>query len=137
MLRAAREVVPDLGETAMGSLVRALAPVPEDKEPAGVVAIGDGETLTDAELRVLALLPGDLTYREMAQHLFVSLNTVRTDALRIRRKPPPPRAPKPCRRPGCAESCSPEDQPAAASRYCWGLTPRTRLKAALSANGLP
>jgi LuxR family maltose regulon positive regulatory protein len=85
-LRAAREVVPDLGDTAMGSLVRALALRSDGNHPAVALAIGDGEALTDAELRVLRLLPGDLTYREMAQHLYVSLNTVRTHALRVRRK---------------------------------------------------
>jgi LuxR family transcriptional regulator, maltose regulon positive regulatory protein len=29
---------------------------------------------------------GDLTYREIAGHLYLSLNTVRTHALRLRRK---------------------------------------------------
>ena len=85
-LRAARDVVPDLGDTAMASLVRALALHSEADDPAAALATGDGEALTDAELRVLQLLPGDLTYREMAQHLYVSLNTVRTHALRVRRK---------------------------------------------------
>ena len=41
-LRAAREVVPDLGDTAMGALVRALALAPNGDEPAVAVAIGDG-----------------------------------------------------------------------------------------------
>ena len=81
-----RDAVPDLGDTAMGSLVRALALRSEADDPAAALATGDGEALTDAELRVLQLLPGDLTYREMAQHLYVSLNTVRTHALRVRRK---------------------------------------------------
>jgi LuxR family maltose regulon positive regulatory protein len=44
------------------------------------------EPLSDAELRVLRLFPSDLSYREMAQHLYVSLNTVRTHSRRIRRK---------------------------------------------------
>ena len=45
-----------------------------------------GEPLTEAELRVLRLLTGDLTYREMGRHLYLSVNTVRTHAQRIRRK---------------------------------------------------
>jgi ATP/maltotriose-dependent transcriptional regulator MalT len=44
------------------------------------------EPLSDAELRVLRLLPTDLTYREIATELYLSLNTVRTHAGRIRRK---------------------------------------------------
>ena len=44
------------------------------------------EALSEAELRLLRLFPGDLTYREMAQHLYVSLNTVRTHSKQIRRK---------------------------------------------------
>jgi LuxR family maltose regulon positive regulatory protein len=45
-----------------------------------------GEPLSDAELRVLRLLPNDLTYRQIASQLYLSLNTVRTHAGRIRRK---------------------------------------------------
>jgi LuxR family maltose regulon positive regulatory protein len=42
--------------------------------------------LSEAELRVLRLLIGDLSYREIAAQLYVSLNTVRTHSHRIRRK---------------------------------------------------
>ncbi|MBV9001046.1 MAG: AAA family ATPase [Solirubrobacterales bacterium] len=44
------------------------------------------ESLTEAELRVLRLLPTDLSYREIAREMYVSLNTVRTHAQHIRRK---------------------------------------------------
>ena len=46
----------------------------------------ENETLSEAELRVLGLLTGDLSYREIAAQLYVSLNTVRTHSQRIRRK---------------------------------------------------
>lgn len=42
--------------------------------------------LTAAELDVLRLLPTDLTYPEIAQRLFISINTLKTHTSRIRRK---------------------------------------------------
>jgi LuxR family maltose regulon positive regulatory protein len=47
-------------------------------------AAADG--LTEAELRVLRLLPYDLTYREIAARLFVSMNTLKTHTKHIRSK---------------------------------------------------
>jgi LuxR family maltose regulon positive regulatory protein len=44
------------------------------------------EPLSGAELRVLRLLPTALTYREIGAELYLSLNTVRTHAGRVRRK---------------------------------------------------
>lgn len=45
-----------------------------------------GDELTAAELEVLRMLPLDLTYPQIAQRLFVSVNTLKTHASRIRRK---------------------------------------------------
>jgi LuxR family maltose regulon positive regulatory protein len=42
--------------------------------------------LTPAELRVLAYLPTYLTFTEIAEDLFVSRNTVKTQAISIYRK---------------------------------------------------
>jgi ATP/maltotriose-dependent transcriptional regulator MalT len=56
------------------------------EQPPADAADADGEPLSAAELRVLELLPTDLTYREIAAQLFLSLNTVRTHGQRIRRK---------------------------------------------------
>ena len=44
------------------------------------------DDLTEAELRVLRLLPSELTYREIAGQLFISMNTLKTHTQRIRRK---------------------------------------------------
>ncbi len=49
-------------------------------------ATGDGPALTNAELRVLRLLPSCLSFREIGQLLHVSPNTVKTQALAVYRK---------------------------------------------------
>jgi LuxR family maltose regulon positive regulatory protein len=49
-------------------------------------ATGDGPMLTNAELRVLRLLPSHLSFREIAERLHVSTNTVKTQALSVYRK---------------------------------------------------
>ena len=74
--------VPALTELA-AALVAEL-PTP-DHAPATPDA-DDDHQLTPAELRVLERLPSDLSYREIASGLHLSLNTVRTHSRRIRRK---------------------------------------------------
>ena len=70
---AARELVSDVGQSCMGSLVSLLELELETvDQPARPHPIQDGDQPSDAELRVLRLMPADLTYREMAQHLCVS-----------------------------------------------------------------
>jgi LuxR family maltose regulon positive regulatory protein len=49
-------------------------------------ATGDGPALTNAELRVLRLLPSHLSFREIGVRLHVSTNTVKTHALSVYRK---------------------------------------------------
>ena len=49
-------------------------------------ATGDGPALTNAELRVLRLLPSHLSFREIGTRLHVSTNTVKTHALSVYRK---------------------------------------------------
>jgi ATP/maltotriose-dependent transcriptional regulator MalT len=49
-------------------------------------ATGDGPMLTNAELRVLRLLPSHLSFREIGERLHVSTNTVKTQALSVYRK---------------------------------------------------
>lgn len=49
-------------------------------------ATGDGPMLTNAELRVLRLLPSHLSFREIGDRLHVSNNTIKTQALAVYRK---------------------------------------------------
>ncbi len=49
-------------------------------------ATGDGPTLTNAELRILRLLPSHMSFREIGERLHVSTNTVKTQALAVYRK---------------------------------------------------
>jgi LuxR family maltose regulon positive regulatory protein len=49
-------------------------------------ATGDGPALTNAELRVLRLLPSHLSMREIGERLNVSTNTVKTQTLAVYRK---------------------------------------------------
>src|SRR5262249_57106816 len=51
-------------------------------EPEGVRQAG----LTAAELRLLPLLATPLSFREIAQQLFVSRNTIKTQAISVYRK---------------------------------------------------
>ena len=55
-------------------------------EAESVTAVGGNWPLTSAELRLLHLLPTHLTFREIAEQLFVSTNTVKTQAQAIYRK---------------------------------------------------
>jgi LuxR family transcriptional regulator, maltose regulon positive regulatory protein len=55
-----------------------LGPVPPDVAPS--------EALTDAELRVLRLLPHELTYAQIAGRLYLSTDTLRTYTRSLRRK---------------------------------------------------
>jgi LuxR family maltose regulon positive regulatory protein len=58
------------------------------REIAGTVDTSSGwaSTLTAAELRLLPLLTTHLTFREIAERLFVSRNTVKTQAISVYRK---------------------------------------------------
>ena len=47
---------------------------------------GKPSTLTPAELRLLPLLTTYLSFREIGEHLFVSRNTVKTQAISVYRK---------------------------------------------------
>ena len=49
-------------------------------------ASGDGSGLTGAELRLLPLLATHLSFREIGERLYVSRNTIKTQAISVYRK---------------------------------------------------
>jgi LuxR family maltose regulon positive regulatory protein len=69
--------------TALDGELRAAATQGELAAPPRLVR---GEALSDAELRVLRLLPSDLSYHDIAERLSFSPSTVRAHGRRIRQK---------------------------------------------------
>jgi LuxR family transcriptional regulator, maltose regulon positive regulatory protein len=84
-LDAARKAMPTLWGSGLQRLAGSIEQQVGTERP-GHAPAQPGEPLTESEVRVLRLLSGDLTYREMGRHLYLSVNTVRTHAQRIRRK---------------------------------------------------
>jgi LuxR family transcriptional regulator, maltose regulon positive regulatory protein len=82
---AARELLPEIGGSSMRSLVSSLELELATTSSPAIRGL-EGDALSEAELRILRLMPGDLTYREIAGELHLSVNTVRSHALRLRRK---------------------------------------------------
>ena len=72
----------DLAGTVLEDFLTATQTLLHDARVEGIVP----DTLTPAELRVLQYLPSRLTFPEIAAHLFVSQNTIKTHALAIYRK---------------------------------------------------
>jgi LuxR family transcriptional regulator, maltose regulon positive regulatory protein len=85
-LARARDVLAGKTVPGLAGTLQALARELDTSTGVRVAAATTEEPLSDAELRVLRLLPTDLTYREIAGELYLSLNTVRTHAGRVRRK---------------------------------------------------
>jgi LuxR family maltose regulon positive regulatory protein len=86
-LDRARDVLGGKTVAGLVATVDALArEVQAPSRPPAADSAADDEPLSDAEVRVLRLLPTDLTYREIAGELYLSVNTVRTHATRVRRK---------------------------------------------------
>jgi LuxR family maltose regulon positive regulatory protein len=70
----------------LGTLVQQAEDVQRQLEAAPEQASGWASTLTAAELRLLPLLTTHLSFREIAERLFVSRNTVKTQAISVYRK---------------------------------------------------
>jgi LuxR family maltose regulon positive regulatory protein len=81
--RSAVEACPDPGilEDMLARTERRLRRAPHKR-----AEVGGAKELTDRELAVLRLLPGRLSQREVADALYVSLNTVKTHTKSIYRK---------------------------------------------------
>jgi LuxR family transcriptional regulator, maltose regulon positive regulatory protein len=84
-LDAARAVLPEADLPRITRLDRELAGALGSARR-GPRDAASTDALTEAELRVLHLLPYDLTYREIAGRLFVSMNTLKTHTKHIRSK---------------------------------------------------
>jgi LuxR family transcriptional regulator, maltose regulon positive regulatory protein len=70
----------------LGNLVSRTAAIREEIPRTADQTSGWASTLTGAELRLLPLLTTHLSFREIAERLFVSRNTVKTQAISIYRK---------------------------------------------------
>ena len=70
----------------LGTLVAAAEDVRTRLSTAPDQPSGWASTLTAAELRLLPLLTTHLSFREIAERLFVSRNTVKTQAISVYRK---------------------------------------------------
>lgn len=68
---------------ALGEYVATLRAACGDDESGAMSSSGAVEALSKRELEVLHLLQSELSGPEMADHLFVSLNTLRTHTKRI------------------------------------------------------
>lgn len=70
----------------LGTLVARTVQLREELAAFSAPVSGWASTLTTAELRLLPLLTTHLTFREIAERLFVSRNTVKTQAISVYRK---------------------------------------------------
>jgi len=68
------------------ALKRECAQVRRDVRNVGPAPDGRSSGLTDAELRLLPLLATHLSFREIGERLFVSRNTIKTQAISVYRK---------------------------------------------------
>ncbi len=83
-LAAADEIF--LRRPELGVLVARRADLGKQVDRVAAAQEGKASTLTAAELRLLPLLATYLSFREIGEHLFVSRNTVKTQAISVYRK---------------------------------------------------
>ena len=83
-LAVADEIV--LRRPDLGVLVARRAELGEQVDRVAAAQERKASTLTAAELRLLPLLSTYLSFREIGEHLFISRNTVKTQAISVYRK---------------------------------------------------
>jgi len=88
LLEQARSIVDRCADPGIAGrhLVLAEARHRVDAQPSKPMATGLVEQLTERELAVLRYLPSQMSLREIAGELFVSLNTVKTHSAAVYRK---------------------------------------------------
>ena len=85
-MAGARGRDPPAAAPCLGILVDRRAELAEQLERVATAHEGKASTLTPAELRLLPLLATYLSFREIGEHLFISRNTVKTQAISVYRK---------------------------------------------------
>jgi len=85
VIRDAERALEALIEVARGNEVR-IAELEREIEAMPEATDGGGSGLTPAELRLLPLLSTHLSFREIGEQLFVSRNTIKTQAISVYRK---------------------------------------------------
>jgi LuxR family transcriptional regulator, maltose regulon positive regulatory protein len=73
-------------QSGFEALTRECASLKAEVEAVGDLSDGRSSRLTDAELRLLPLLATHLSFREIGERLFVSRNTIKTQAISVYRK---------------------------------------------------
>jgi LuxR family maltose regulon positive regulatory protein len=71
---------------SLGVLAERIAELEQEIEAMPEATDGGGSGLTPAELRLLPLLSTHLSFREIGEQLFVSRNTIKTQAISVYRK---------------------------------------------------
>jgi LuxR family maltose regulon positive regulatory protein len=82
VLRQANDILAQRPLVGLGTELQTL----RDQLEVGATAAVGASSLTAAELRLLPLLATHLSLREIAEHLYVSRNTVKSQAISVYRK---------------------------------------------------
>ena len=84
MVKETRELLAH--RPGLGTLAAQAAELAAELAELDRASAGSGSSLTAAELRLLPLLATHLSFREIGERLFVSRNTIKTQAISVYRK---------------------------------------------------